>query len=65
MDAVAPDFCLPRDRHGIGNWFNQELFGKPTDLPWGLKIDPQTPARGVLDHNTFHPTFLYELTYDP
>ena len=64
MDAVAPGLLLAQGIGRIGNWFNQELFGKPTDLPWGLKIDPQHRPPGYFDHNTFHPTFLYELTYD-
>ena len=64
MDAVAPGLLLAQGIGRIGNWFNQELFGKPTDLPWGLKIDPQHRPPGYFDHSTFHPTFLYELTYD-
>jgi prolipoprotein diacylglyceryl transferase len=64
MDAVAPGLLLAQGIGRIGNWFNQELFGKPTDLPWGLKIDPQHRPPGYFDHETFHPTFLYELTYD-
>ncbi|HEU5278885.1 MAG TPA: prolipoprotein diacylglyceryl transferase [Gaiellaceae bacterium] len=64
MDAVAPGLLLAQGIGRIGNWFNQELFGKPTDLPWGLKIDPQHRPAGYFDHETFHPTFLYELTYD-
>jgi prolipoprotein diacylglyceryl transferase len=64
MDAVAPGLLLAQGIGRIGNWFNQELFGKPTDLPWGLEIDPQHRPPGYFDHNTFHPTFLYELTYD-
>ena len=48
-----------------GNWFNQELFGRPTDLPWGLEIDPG-PAQiaGYPDDETFHPTFLYECIWN-
>jgi phosphatidylglycerol---prolipoprotein diacylglyceryl transferase len=64
MDAVAPGLLLAQGIGRIGNWFNQELFGKPTDLPWGLEIDAQHRPPGYFDHNTFHPTFLYELTYD-
>jgi prolipoprotein diacylglyceryl transferase len=64
MDAVAPGLLLAQGIGRIGNWFNQELFGKPTDLPWALKIDPQHRPAGYFDHTTFHPTFLYELTYD-
>ena len=44
----------------LGNWFNQELFGKPTDLPWGLEIDPAFRPSGYEQYATFHPTFLYE-----
>jgi prolipoprotein diacylglyceryl transferase len=64
MDAVAPGLLLAQGIGRIGNWFNQELFGKPTNLPWGLKIDPAHRPSGYFDHSTFHPTFLYELTYD-
>jgi phosphatidylglycerol---prolipoprotein diacylglyceryl transferase len=64
MDAVAPGLLLAQGIGRIGNWFNQELFGKPTDLPWGLKIDPQHRPPGYFNNETFHPTFLYELTYD-
>jgi len=64
MDAVAPGLLLAQWIGRIGNWFNQELFGKPTDLPWALKIDPQHRPEGYFNYNTFHPTFLYELTYD-
>ena len=39
MDAVAPGLLLAQGIGRIGNWWNQELFGKPTTLPWGLKID--------------------------
>jgi phosphatidylglycerol---prolipoprotein diacylglyceryl transferase len=64
MDAVAPGLLLAQGIGRIGNWFNQELFGKPTDRPWGLEIDPAHRPAGYFDHDTFHPTFLYELTYD-
>jgi prolipoprotein diacylglyceryltransferase len=47
-----------------GNWFNQELYGKPTSLPWGLKIDPDHRVNGYSQYTTFHPTFLYEFVYD-
>ena len=43
-----------------GNYFNQELFGEPTDLPWGLEIDPANRPLGFEGFATFHPTFLYE-----
>jgi prolipoprotein diacylglyceryl transferase len=64
MDAVAPGLLLAQGIGRIGNWWNQELYGKPTSLPWGLEIDPQhRPAEHLAD-STFHPTFLYELIYD-
>jgi prolipoprotein diacylglyceryl transferase len=64
MDAVAPGLLLAQGIGRWGNWFNQELFGKPTDLPWGLEIDPSHRPPGFFDHATFHPTFLYEFVYD-
>src|SRR5204863_49459 len=63
MDAVAPGLLLAQGIGRWGNWFNQELFGKPTKLPWALKIDPA--HRGsYIQYDTFHPTFLYEFIYD-
>jgi prolipoprotein diacylglyceryl transferase len=64
LDAVAPGLLLAQGIGRIGNWWNQELFGKPTKLPWGLKIDQGHRPLGYLDDATFHPTFLYELIYD-
>ena len=64
MDAVAPGLLLAQGIGRWGNWWNQELYGKPTDLPWGLKIDPEHRVAGYEDHATFHPTFLYEFIYD-
>jgi prolipoprotein diacylglyceryl transferase len=64
MDAAAPGLLLAQGIGRIGNWWNQELFGKPTDHWWGLKIDPEHRPVGYLDRATFHPTFLYELIYD-
>jgi prolipoprotein diacylglyceryl transferase len=64
MDCVAPGLLLAQGIGRIGNYWNQELFGKPTGLPWALQIDPEhRPARYAFD-STFHPTFLYELLYD-
>jgi prolipoprotein diacylglyceryl transferase len=45
----------------IGNWFNQELFGAPTTLPWGLQIGTANRPAGYEEFVTFHPTFLYEM----
>jgi prolipoprotein diacylglyceryl transferase len=64
MDAAAPGLLLAQGIGRIGNWWNQELFGKPTSGWWGLKIDPEHRPAGYLDQPTFHPTFLYELVYD-
>jgi prolipoprotein diacylglyceryl transferase len=64
MDAVAPGLLLAQGIGRIGNYWNQELFGKPTDLPWALKIDPEHRPPGYFTNPTFHPTFLYELVYD-
>ncbi len=62
-DAVAPGIVIAQAIGRWGNWFNQELFGRPTTLPWGLKIDPA--HRGDLQqYETFHPTFLYESLWD-
>jgi prolipoprotein diacylglyceryl transferase len=63
-DAAAPGILLAQGIGRIGNWWNQELFGKPTDLPWGLEIDPEHRPAAYLSDQTFHPTFLYELTWD-
>ena len=59
-DCLAPGLLLAQGIGRLGNWWNQELFGKPTDLPWGLEIDPQNRPIDDIDKTTFHPTFLYE-----
>jgi prolipoprotein diacylglyceryl transferase len=64
LDAAAPGLLVAQGIGRIGNWWNQELYGKPTDQAWGLKIDPEHRPVGYLDQPTFHPTFLYELVYD-
>jgi prolipoprotein diacylglyceryl transferase len=64
MDAVAPGLLLAQAIGRWGNWFNQELFGKPTDLPWGLEIDPEHRPEGYGASETFHPTFLYEFGWN-
>jgi prolipoprotein diacylglyceryl transferase len=60
MDAVAPGLLLAQAIGRWGNYFNQELFGKPTDLPWGLEIDVQNRPQQYISDTTFHPMFLYE-----
>lgn len=59
-DALAPGIVLAQAVGRWGNWTNQELFGRPTDLPWGLEIDPAFRPDRFADAETFHPTFLYE-----
>lgn len=59
-DALAPGVVLAQAIGRWGNYFNQELFGRPTDLPWGLEIDPARRPDGYVEFSTFHPTFLYE-----
>lgn len=61
MDALAPGVLLAQGIGRWGNWFNQELYGAPTDLPWGLEIDDaHRPYEYVGADVAFHPTFLYE-----
>lgn len=60
LDALAPGFAFAQAAGRFGNWFNQELFGRPTDLPWGLEIAPEHRPVGYTEYTTFHPTFLYE-----
>lgn len=59
-DAIAPGLAFAQAIGRLGNWFNQELYGKPTSLPWGLQIDPAHRTPDVANEPTFHPTFLYE-----
>jgi prolipoprotein diacylglyceryl transferase len=64
MDAGAPALLVAQSIGRVGNWFNQELFGKPTDLPWGLEIDPGNRPEQYANDPTFHPTFLYEIIWN-
>ena len=66
LDAMTPGVLVAQAVGRWGNWFNQELYGKPTDLPWGLEIDPgHWPADQVFPADTtFHPTFLYECIWN-
>lgn len=63
-DAIAPGLLLAQGIGRFGNWFNQELYGRPTDLPWGLEIDAAHRPERYATSDTFHPTFLYEFLYD-
>jgi prolipoprotein diacylglyceryl transferase len=62
LDAAAPGLLLAQGIGRVGNWWNQELYGKPTKLPWGLEIS--NPPFAYASFHTFHPTFLYELIWD-
>jgi len=64
MDAAAPALLVGQAIGRIGNYFNQELFGGPSTLPWALQIDPAHRPAGYLGYATFHPTFLYELIWN-
>lgn len=76
MDAVAPGLLIAQGIGRLGNWFNQELYGAPTTLPWGLKLNSHASAIGStqacydgtscpsLYDNLYHPTFLYEMLWN-
>jgi prolipoprotein diacylglyceryl transferase len=65
-DALAPAMLLAQVLGRLGNYFNHELFGTPTDLPWGLEIESSNPAFpvGLEEGTLFHPTFLYEMIWN-
>lgn len=65
-DAVAPAMLLAQAFGRLGNWFNHELYGLPTDLPWGLEIEASNDAYpiGLPEGTLFHPTFLYEIIWN-
>ncbi|QYF75393.1 prolipoprotein diacylglyceryl transferase [Cryobacterium sp. PAMC25264] len=65
-DALAPGMLLAQAMGRLGNWFNHELFGLPTTLPWGLEIEPTNAAFpvGLPAGTLFHPTFLYEIVWN-
>jgi len=65
-DVVAPGVLLAQAIGRLGNYFNQELFGGPTTLPWGLQVSPGSPnwPAGTLEGTLFHPTFLYEMLWN-
>ena len=73
-DAIAPGIVLAQAIGRLGNYFNQELYGRPTTLPWGLEVYERRDASGALDSlngvstgqlvGIFHPTFLYELLWN-
>lgn len=65
-DAIAPAMLVAQAAGRFGNYFNHELFGQPTTLPWGLEIESTNPAfpAGLPDGTLFHPTFLYEIIWN-
>ncbi len=63
-DAVTPGLLVAQSFGRIGNYFNQELFGKPSTLPWALQISPLHRPPGYAQYATFQPTFLYEIIWD-
>jgi prolipoprotein diacylglyceryl transferase len=64
LDAAIPGIPLAQAFGRWGNYFNQELFGTPTTLPWALRVDPEHRPERYASAATFHPTFLYESLYD-
>ena len=63
-DAAAPALLVAQAVGRIGNYFNQELYGKPTSLPWALEISPAHRMAGYARYPAFQPSFLYELIFD-
>ena len=64
LDAAAPALPVAQAIGRVGNYFNQELFGGPTTLPWALEISPVHRPTGYAQYATFQPTFLYELIWN-
>lgn len=65
-DALAPAMLVAQAIGRLGNWFNHELFGLPTTLPWGLEIESTNPKfpEGLAEGTLFHPLFLYEMIWN-
>jgi len=65
LDAVVPALPLAQAIGRLGNWWNQELFGRPSTLPWAVQIDVNhRPPQYELYYSTFQPTFLYEMLWN-
>lgn len=64
MDAVVPGIPVAQAVGRLGNWFNQEIFGRPTDVPWAVEIDERFRPAAFADEPTFHPAFLYEALWN-
>lgn len=63
-DCLAPGLLVAQAVGRVGNWWNQELFGKPTDLPWGLEISAVHRPFTSIAEGTYHPAFLYEMLWN-
>ncbi len=63
-DALAPGIVLAQGIGRWGNWFNQELYGRPSNLPWAVRIDPDHRPVATPNQATYQPTFLYESLWD-
>jgi prolipoprotein diacylglyceryl transferase len=63
LDSLAPGVIIAQAIGRIGNYFNQEVFGKPTTLPWAIEIEAKNRPDGYEAITTFHPTFFYELLW--
>jgi phosphatidylglycerol:prolipoprotein diacylglycerol transferase len=64
LDILAPGVILAQAIGRWGNFFNQELYGYPTNLPWGIYIDPAHRLPGYENYSRFQPLFFYEFTWD-
>jgi prolipoprotein diacylglyceryl transferase len=64
LDAAIPGIPLAQAFGRWGNYFNQELFGTPTKLPWALEVEPRYRPDRYVGFETFHPTFLYESLFN-
>ena len=64
LDVAAPSIAIGQAIGRWGNFFNEEAFGRPTDLPWKLYISPPHRPPGFTQYEYFHPTFLYESLWD-
>jgi phosphatidylglycerol:prolipoprotein diacylglycerol transferase len=64
LDVVAPVLLLSQAIGRLANYVNQEAFGGPTSLPWGIFISPEKRPLGLESHATFHPTFAYEALWN-
>jgi len=64
LDAAIPGIPVAQAIGRLGNWFNQEIFGGPSDLPWAVEIEPEHRPAEFANESTFHPAFLYEATWN-